>query len=217
MKFIKVNKLGVFEGLPDLVEVSARLDKLSPRWNIGELNWDEFNYKPMVEFVMAYSNNELFIKYYVKEKFVKADKTTDNEMVCKDSCVEFFVSPADDGYYYNFEFNAIGTCYLGHGSSRQNSSPVDTKIVGGVRRLPSIGNTPFKERKGDQEWELTVGIPLELIFGKKEPELSGKRIKANFYKCGDDLSQPHYLTWNKVQTKEPDYHRPDYFGEILFE
>ena len=49
-----------------------------------------------------------------------------------------------------------------------------------------------------------------------EEQLKGKTFRANFYKCGDMLSVPHYVTWNPVGTPKPDYHRPEYFGELKF-
>lgn len=217
MKFIRVNNLGVYDGLPDLAEISARLDKLSSEFSIDTVNWKEFNYRPDVKFVIAYSNSELFIKYYVKEDFVKAEKSSDNEMVCEDSCVEFFVAPSDDGVYMNFEFNSIGVCYMGSGTGRHDSKPVDKSLVERVRRYSSLGSGTFPEKAGRQEWELTVAIPLDLLFDKEYADLKGKRIKANFYKCGDMLTRPHYLTWSEVLTDEPDYHRPEYFGELLFD
>ncbi len=217
MKLIRVNKLGDFKSCPNLAEISAGLDKLSPRYAINVINWKEFAYKPEVDFIMAYTNKEILIKYYVKEDFVKAEKSRDNEMVCEDSCVEFFIAPAPEGLYYNFEFNSIGTCYLGSGQGREDSAPMDKNIVKEVRRYSSLGQLPFGERKGEIEWELTVAIPIKLIFGASADNIRGKKVRANFYKCGDKLSEPHYLTWNEVLTKNPDYHRPEYFGEIIFD
>lgn len=213
---IRVNNLGK-ESFTDLAEISAGLDKLEPRYSIDIINWKEFSYKPEVKFILAYSDSELYIKYYVRESFVKAEKVQDNSKVCEDSCVEFFVAPTDDGIYYNFEFNSIGTCYLGSGHGRDDSKPVNNDLVGKVRRLSSMENLPFSERQGEQEWELTVAIPLDVIFGEKIQGIKGRKIKANFYKCGDMLSKPHYLTWNKIATANPDYHRPEYFGEIIFD
>lgn len=34
---------------------------------------------------------------------------------------------------------------------------------------------------------------------------------ANFYKCGDDLPAPYYLSWNKIIAPKPDFHYPDFF------
>jgi len=47
--------------------------------------------------------------------------------------------------------------------------------------------------------------------------LTGRRVKANFYKCGDNMKTPHYLSWNPIGTERPNFHTPDYFGTIVFE
>ena len=63
-------------------------------------------------------------------------------MVCEDSCVEFFVSPSDDGIYYNLEFNPIGTALMGSGHGRHDSTRADARIVEGIRRLTTMGDEP---------------------------------------------------------------------------
>jgi hypothetical protein len=40
---------------------------------------------------------------------------------------------------------------------------------------------------------------------------------ANFYKCGDELPTPHFLSWNPIEWKEPSFHRPEQFGKLIFE
>ena len=47
--------------------------------------------------------------------------------------------------------------------------------------------------------------------------LDGQTIKANFYKCGDELQTPHFLSWNPINIEKPDFHRPDFFGSLEFE
>jgi hypothetical protein len=46
--------------------------------------------------------------------------------------------------------------------------------------------------------------------------LKNIKCKANFYKCGDELSQPHYLSWNNIKSGKPNFHLPEFFGEINF-
>ncbi|MDY3247127.1 MAG: carbohydrate-binding family 9-like protein, partial [Prevotella sp.] len=29
--------------------------------------------------------------------------------------------------------------------------------------------------------------------------------------------QPHFLSWAPIQLPAPDFHRPDFFGQLLFE
>lgn len=201
---------------PAMAEVSALLDELCLKNQIAVINWNNFQYKPDVQFAMAYGTDELFLKYYVKESHTKAEKAKINEMVCEDSCVEFFVSPEDDGIYYNFEFNPIGTIHLGCGTGRHDRVRIDSTIAGKVRTLGSMGTSPFGEIIGENVWTLTIAIPFEVFIRHKIENLKGKTFHGNFYKCGDKLANPHYVTWNPVKTERPDYHRPEYFGTILF-
>ena len=165
---------------------------------------------------IAYSDHEIFLKYYITENYFKAEKTASNEMVCEDSCVEFFVSPEDDGIYYNMEFNAIGTCLLGVGTGRADSKRVRPEIISKIRRLTTAGTDPFKEKAGEYEWMIIIAIPFGVFFHHEIKDLKGKIFRANFYKCGDKLTVPHYVTWNPVGTQEPDYHQPEHFGLLKF-
>ena len=42
------------------------------------------------------------------------------------------------------------------------------------------------------------------------------KASGNFYKCGDQQVVPHYLSWAPITTENPDFHRPEYFGELNF-
>jgi hypothetical protein len=216
MKIAEINKLKLKSVYPPMDELSVLMDKQKERLRIDTLNWKGYNYKPDVTLSIAYSDNEIFLKYYIDENYFKAEKTESNQMVCEDSCVEFFVSPEDDGIYYNLEFNGIGTCLLGSGTERANSTKADPAIISKIRRLSSAGNKPVKEKEGKYSWTITIAIPLEVFFHHKLKNLTGKTFRANFYKCGDKLKVPHYITWNPVGTKNPDYHQPEYFGLLKF-
>jgi len=216
MKVAEVKKTDIKSSYPDLKKISASLDKQKERFRIDTINWEGFNYKPEVEFSIAYSENEIFLKYYITENYFKAEKTETNQMVCEDSCVEFFVSPEEDGIYYNLEFNGIGTVLLGTGTGRENSTRANPEIISKIRRLSSVGEKPVKEKSGEFKWTITIAIPFEVFFHHKVKNLKGKTFRANFYKCGDMLTVPHYVTWNPVGTENPDYHQPKYFGLLKF-
>ena len=213
---IKVEEFRCRSVYPAMAEISALLDELYKKNDIGTLNWDKFQYKPRVQFAMAYGPKEIYLKFYVQEAHTKAEKSEINEMVCQDSCVEFFVSPADDGVYYNFEFNPIGTIHLSCGTGRHDRTRIENAVASKVRTMGSMGSLPFGERSGDMSWTLTIAIPLEVFINHDTGSLKGKTFRANFYKCGDMLTVPHYVTWNPVLTEKPDFHRPEYFGEIVF-
>lgn len=215
MKVIQASSLRLKNIHPQMEELSQTMSG-EQRQKIDTLNWKGYDYKPEVQFAIAYSETEIFLKYFVKENYFKAEKTESNQNVFEDSCVEFFVSPEPDGYYYNFEFNAIGTCLMGSGHGRADSVRADLSHIAKIRRFPSLGSTPIAERKGDFSWDLTIAIPYEVLFHHNVKDLRGKSFRANFYKCGDKLSVPHYVSWNPIGTEKPDFHRPEYFGEVRF-
>ncbi len=216
MKIAEVKKIRFSKEIPDLDEVSVALDKQNDKLQINTLNWKGYEYKPDVKLTIAYGEKEIFLKYYVTEDYFKAEKTESNQMVCEDSCVEFFVSPENDGIYYNLEFNGIGTILLGTGTGRADSKRADPAVISRIRRKSSVGDKPVKEKKGKFEWTITIAIPVDVFFHHKIGDLKGKTFMANFYKCGDMLSVPHYVTWNPVGTENPDYHQPEYFGMLKF-
>jgi len=72
----------------------------------------------------------------------------------------------------------------------------------------------FDEQRGVFSWELVVAIPLELMG--LDPANLPEKILANFHKCADDTNAPHFLSWNPIDTPAPDFHRPEFFGELYF-
>ncbi len=183
---------------------------------VHTLNWKSFPYRPVVRFRAGHVSNQIWLKFYVQEKHILAQETQTNGAVYKDSCVEFFIS-FDGKNYYNFEFNCIGTCHLAYGQGRGNRTFVPSEKVEKIQIESSLGNQPFAEKTGNFEWEMMIRIPVESLAFSNITSLNGLKATANFYKCGDDTSEPHYVTWNPVGTANPDYHRPEYFGKVEFE
>ncbi|HEY5471329.1 MAG TPA: carbohydrate-binding family 9-like protein [Bacteroidales bacterium] len=216
MQVLDVKETDFETDYPELKDISARMDILAEKHKINIINWQQYNYRPEVSFSVQYSDKEIYIKFYITEDYFKAEMTEPNQMVCEDSCVEFFVSPEEDGIYYNLEFNGIGTCLLGSGTSRADSTPANPAIISKIRRLTTVGNKPIKEKKGKIAWTITLAIPFEVFFLHKVNTLKGKTFRANFYKCGDKLPLPHYLTWSPVATEKPDFHQPAHFGILRF-
>jgi hypothetical protein len=216
MKALNVNQQNYTTKFPGLGEISERLDKLGDVHPIDIVNWKKFSYKPDVGFSIVYTENEIHLKYYVTEDWFKAEKTESNQEVYEDACVEFFISVAGDGFYYHFEFNGIGTCLMGSGTNRHNLRRADPQIISRIRRLSSAGDKPVSEKTGKFSWTLVAAIQYDIFFDHDLKDLKGKSLRANFYKCGDKLRVPHFLSWNPVHTPEPDFHQPDYFGQLNF-
>src|SRR5690554_5264268 len=100
-----------------LSEADHLLENQTVMNSINVKNWEAYDYAPKVQFRIGHTGNEIWLKYYVNEKHIRALETNTNGDVYKDSCVEFFISH-DGENYYNFEFNCIGTTHLAWGPGR---------------------------------------------------------------------------------------------------
>jgi hypothetical protein len=205
---------------PDIRRVDSLFEAGGlPLHEIGCVNWpDRAPDRPGVRFRIAHSGDEIYIKYYVTEGATRATFEGDNGRPWQDSCVEFFVSPGAEGdaVYYNLEMSCIGYGILHGGALPQNSRSSVPGAIEKVRRLPSMPREAFGIREGEQSWTMTLAIPVELFSLTPVPPLSGRTVRANFYKCGDDLPRPHWVSWSPI-TGARTFHSPDFFGELHFE
>jgi hypothetical protein len=166
---------------------------------------------------VAFNNDELFLQYKVKEQSVKAEITTSNGRVWTDSCVEFFLSPEGNDDYYNLEMNCIGTALLGFRKKEEKGIHATEEQISTIRRISSLGDLPFPEKKKLTEWTITIAVPWKVFFKHHLKPISGKKMRGNFYKCGDELSVPHFVSWTKIKTEKPSFHEPACFGGLEFE
>ena len=188
------------------------------KWNkIDVINWKEYSYQPDVKFRMIYSDSAFIIQYAVKEKYIRAKASEDNGQVNLDSCVEIFISPDGCNLYYSLESNCAGVCLFNVGESRYNREFGDPALFERIKRYPSLGREPFAlERKGDFEWDIVLVLPYDCLFKHPGYTPDGQQAKANFFKCGDELTEAAFLTWNPIKSGNPDFHRPECFGIIKF-
>lgn len=197
--------------------LSVLLDKEKVEFHpIDQINWPDFPYCPSVNFRIAYTGKAILINYRVDEKSVRAKYDQDNGSVWTDSCAEFFVTPSDDGIYYNIESNCIGTVLVGAGKERNGREHATENVTHKIQRWSSLGDKPFDERIGQCTWELSLIIPFSVFYKHHIESFDGKEINANFYKCGDELQSPHFVSWNRIDIEKPDFHRPDFFGRLKF-
>ncbi|MBT6127469.1 MAG: hypothetical protein HOH47_02580 [Flavobacteriaceae bacterium] len=214
---LDVPKISIKDSL-SFDNVSTILEKNAPLNKVNWLEWKEFPYQPEVQFRIAHDDSLLFLKYYVKEEHILARRTDPNSAVHRDSCVEFFVDPIQNGNYYNFEFNCIGTTHLAYGPRRGERTFIPAELIENeIKTWSTLGKASFEEKSGMFEWEMVVVIPSSIFTYNKDLNFSKLVSNANFYKCGDDTTKRHYLSWNPVKTPNPDFHRPEYFGILNFQ
>jgi hypothetical protein len=211
MPFLSIHPLEI-KPRSAIKTISSSLDKLS-KHPVNHISWPSFAYQPDVQFAIAYTNDSILFKFYVTENHIRHVNTKPNSPVYEDSCVEFFFSPDGNDDYYNFEFNPIGTCLAAYGNSRFNREYLDEKQISTIRTHSLIKN---EENDQPVHWELAIAVPLSVLVHHPGIQLKGLSCKGNFYKCGDALPLPHYLSWNPVETNQPDFHTPNSFGMLYF-
>jgi hypothetical protein len=173
--------------------------------------------EPRVKVSLFHTNDRLHLKFEVEEYGRRAEVLQDMGPVWEDSCVECFVSLSPDepgGAYYNFEFNALGRLYLSYGTGRTGRVPAPVGVLSQIARFPAWRD-PESSLPGMAAWELRASIPCEAFFEDFLTSFSGLRMKANFFKCGNRLTFPHYLSWSPMSPGKPDFHQPGFFGSLF--
>lgn len=189
-----------------------------PENKIEQVNWPEsYPSKPVASFKIAHNGTHLFLQYFVEENEILAKVNEDNGAVWTDSCVEFFMQIGNSPYYYNLELSCIGKALFGYRKGRKDVVYGDLEVMSSIKRYPSLGLEPFDKEQGDFKWDLLVVIPVSAYWQSGLKTFKDINAHANFYKCGDDLAEPHYLSWSPISTEKPNFHSPLFFCELIFE
>lgn len=169
-------------------------------------NWPGIRRDVDVDFAIGYDELALYVDFTTRNAPYICERTADQEAVCRDSCVEFFLQPdIDDPHYFNFEFNPLGVANASRRLDRHNATHLTADELALIQRIPG-GLQP------DGSWSLRVIIPWELLGVEPENKLP---MRGNFQACSDDAEPPYYLSWAPIPTGKPDYHRPEYFKPIV--
>jgi hypothetical protein len=186
-----------------------------PALAIDTYLWLTNGYEPRVEARLCWSPQFLYVFFRVGEKEPLVRYRKFQDPVYKDSCVEFFVDMFPEKHlgYVNLEMNAAGTLLAAFGPDRNHRRPLWPEDLAGLGLL--TGQEWWEEVGA--AWRVEYKVPLALFQRLYAEEIRpGHRAAANFYKCGDETEVPHYGAWSPVGTPAPDFHRPEFFGELVF-
>ncbi len=179
---------------------------------VGCVNWPEFSFRPSVCVRFRHDGSALFIRFDVVEPHVRALEAHDSMPVCHDSCVECFILCGDGRNYMNLECNPLGSLLAARRVERHNKVPLGLSEIVKIRRRGNyVGHEPFDHRgeKGERWW-LELEVPFSLLGFDGFPDV----IRLNAYKCGDLTDVKHYLSLFPIASERPDFHRPEFFGEL---
>lgn len=196
-------------------DIEEAFSRVSPE-AIACNNWaEEFPYAPKVNFKMFHSGEDLHLRFEVEEQYTQALVERDNGNVWTDSCVEFFLS-LDDRGYYNFETTCIGRMLMAFRKVKPEPTYATEEILSLIERTPSIGSEPFTELIGENKWTMTLKIPASALFRHELKSWQGVEARMNLYKCGDNLTKPHFLSWRPIDMPSPNFHVPQFFETVKF-
>lgn len=179
-------------------------------------------HQPKTQARAAYDDQYIYVIWKVDDNYVLGKRTQHQQDVWRDSCVEFFFTPDGDSSnsgYFNLETNCCGFKLLNaHFPDRDEYIFKDDDFAT-IRTASSLKSPINPETKQSTVWTLEYRIPFSLLekAAKVERPKPGVTWRGNFYKCADDSSHPHWLTWSPVHNAEPSFHLPAWFGKLEFE
>lgn len=186
---------------------SLKLEELS----VNTTPWG--GYAPKTYGVLAHDDEKIYVHMRSDESPIRAEVSAHDGPVHTDSCMEFFFSPDPEKHdYFNMEINPKGMLKLHYGPGRH----------GRVNAVENPKDYAVVPQVCEDGWALTYEIPYSVIrrFSPSFEGTSGSVIKANLYKCGEMTEKPHLATCYMIDIvayPKPDFHRPEYFREMIFE
>ena len=158
---------------------------------------------------LCWDETGIHVNLRAREEHIRCEETGPLAMICRDSCLEFFIRPSEALAYFNFEFNPACGLYLGHGWGTHRL----------VRLVVSNEKEMFEPKSYQTEdgWGITFYVPFGFIrhFFPEFKAYEGLQFYGNCYKCGDCTIQPHYLSWNPIEPGVLSFHCPKYYGQLI--
>lgn len=179
-------------------------------------------FRPEATVKMLYDDNNIYVIFYVRDRYVRCITDKINGPVWLDSAVEFFFSPDPELplQYFNLETNCGGTPLLHYNTvPRKESKRLQEDDIKQIEIASTLPKIIDPEISNPVEWTLEYRIPLTLLekYAKITRPSKGIEWKANFYKIAENNSNPHYITWSKIENEKPDFHKPQFFGRLVFD
>ncbi len=182
-------------------------------------------HRPRTRAKLLYDNTGLHLYFHVEDRYVRSVRTKLHDMVCRDSCVEFFVAPLPGRGYFNFEFNAGGALLLWHIEDHRRISAFElakatalpAETAGLVRIRSSLPAVVEPEIAEPCTWTLEACIPYPVMESRLGTLTvrPGVTWRANFYKCGEETRYPHWASWSPIGAAL-NFHQPEAFAPLHF-
>jgi hypothetical protein len=192
--------------------------------SVGCFRPEGSDHRPRTQCKLLHDEQNIYGIFRLEDRYVRCAHTQFQSDVWKDSCVEFFVQPKEGLGYFNFEFNCGGALLASYVT---NSERVDGRLKQSVpltpdddkqiRRFASQPSVVEPEIAQPLVWTLEFSLPFSVLekYAGSLGTVTGQIWRANFYKCGNETSHPHWLSWAPLPGRN--FHDPSSFGNLIFE
>lgn len=182
---------------------------------IDSFVWDVNGCKPESYAAMfAVEGEGIHALLWSFEETIRCECTKRDDPVYTDSCLELFLLPVNgDNRYINFEVNPKGVYLSQIGTCRE-----DRVFIKELTDLEPVIYPMEIEEDGRKAWGYEIILSEGFVSDLYQTDfrINETTMKGNFYKCADAAELPHYGSHFPVKTENPDFHRPEFFGEIIF-
>lgn len=189
-----------------------------PRFSIDHYyDWEGTDgYAPKCEGQLFFRERQGFeLVMWCEEKAPRALYHNPNDPVHTDSCMEGFIwfyPELQTLGYLSVEMNANGASHCSFGTGRHTRSFVVDRDLPHpevqVERMEIDGRKAWRAR-------VLIRLPLLKALYNRCDFVTGHKMKANFYKCGNHTARPHWGSWSPISRK--DFHSPEHFGALVIE
>ncbi len=191
-----------------------------PAAEIDNFPWHVSGARHRSQARLLHNSTHLFAEFYCEDTHISSRVIELNGMVSGDSCVELFACPDPEHSraYFNIEINATGTLLLAYGSDRYDRRYIDFDYAKDIKIWRSIQGLLKDESPDDRDWRVIASMPyasLSAVAGRDIAPREGARWTGNFHRCGG-RTNPQHACWAPISTPMPDFHQPDFFGDLLF-
>jgi hypothetical protein len=180
---------------------------------------------PKVQAKVAYGKKRIYVIFRVKYRYIRCLKNKYQSSVYNDSCVEFYFTPGPNisKGYFNLEMNCIGSALFKFHNIIQKKvtevSKIDFSKIKVAHSIHSVDTGSNDKSSTSFVWLIEYSIPFSILtnYTSITYPKQGVKWKANFYKIANKSSHPHWLSWSKMDISSHDFHRPIFFGTLIFE
>jgi hypothetical protein len=183
------------------------------------------DHRPITHCKVLHHLDELHVAFRVQDRYVRCLRSNYQDMVSKDSCVEFFLEPRAGRGYFNFEINCGGAMLLyfiedptpALPAFFRKFTPVPFAVAAQIKINTSLPSRVEPEITDPVTWTVQCAVPISVFshfLGEIGP-LAGQEWRGNFFKCGDETSHPHWASWACIGERLR-FHQPEYFKPIFF-